>query len=52
MDIQPFFKPPLDGIGKFHIEIIYVGADAHANTAYIVGDVPRVVAPEVKNAFP
>jgi hypothetical protein len=42
----------LDGVGEFNVKIIYVEMDADANATYIVDDVPRVVAPEIENAFP
>jgi hypothetical protein len=42
----------LDGVGEFNIEIINVGTDTDTNAAYIVDDVPRVVAPEIENALP
>jgi hypothetical protein len=52
LDVQPFLAPPLDRVREFHVEVINVGTDADTNATYIVGDVPRVVAPEIENAFP
>jgi hypothetical protein len=52
LDIQPFLAPTLDRVGELNVEIINVGANVDANTADIVDDIPRVVAPEIKNAFP
>jgi hypothetical protein len=51
LDIHPLLAPTLDGVGEFHIRIINIRTNADANAAYIVDDVPRVVLPEVKNAF-
>jgi hypothetical protein len=51
LDIQSSLAPTLDRFREFNVEIINVRADADTNAAYIVDDVPRVVAPEVENAF-
>ena len=51
-NVKPFFAPALDGDGKFHIKIVDIGTDADTNATYVVDDVFRVVAPEIKDAFP
>jgi hypothetical protein len=52
LDVQPFLAPTLDGVRELHVEIIDIGMEADTNTTYIVGDIPRIVAPEVEDAFP
>jgi hypothetical protein len=42
----------LDRVREFYIEVINVGTNADTNATYIVGDVPRIVAPKVEDAFP
>jgi hypothetical protein len=42
----------LDGVGELHIKISGFRADTDANATYVVDDILRVVAPEVKDAFP
>ena len=52
LDVQLFLAPPLDRVRKLHVKVINVGTDADTNDTHIVDDVPRVVAPEIENAFP
>jgi hypothetical protein len=48
LDVELFFAPALDGVGKLHIKVFGFWPDEDANTTYVVGDVLRVVAAEVK----
>jgi hypothetical protein len=50
--IEPLFAPTLDGVGEFDVKIINIWANTDNNATYIVGDVFRVVAPEIEDAFP
>ena len=52
MDIQPFFAPPLDGVGEFDVEIFDVRADANNNTAYVVGNIVGAITAEDEDALP
>jgi hypothetical protein len=51
LDVQPSFAPPLDRVGEFDVKIVNVGSNTDANAAHVVGDVARVVAPEVENSL-
>jgi hypothetical protein len=42
----------LDGVSEFHVKVSGFWPDTDANTTYIVDGVLRVVAVEVKYAFP
>jgi hypothetical protein len=42
----------LDGVSELHIKISDLWLDADAHTTYVVDGVFRVVAEEVKDAFP
>ena len=52
LDVKPLLAPALDGVGKLHIKVSDFWPDADANTTYVVDGIPRVVAAEVKDAFP
>jgi hypothetical protein len=52
LDLKPLLAPALDGVGELHIKVSEFWPDADANTTYVLYGVLRVVAAEVKDAFP
>jgi hypothetical protein len=50
--VEPLLAPALDGVSKLHIKVSDFWPDADANPTYVVDGVLRVVAAEVKDAFP
>jgi hypothetical protein len=51
-DVQTFFSPPLDGVGKFDVEIFDIRTSANNNTAYVIGDVVRAITAKAEDALP
>jgi hypothetical protein len=50
--VEPLFALSLDRVDEFDIKIVNIWANTDNNATYIVGDVFRVVAPEVEDTFP